>query len=171
MHYIDLELLDLPHPHWTRWSPAWEDRMGAVSYGLPSSTYRINSNKLGSYLLEHGLQPDGRLNPEAEDRSSSGTFSTLFSETESGKYVPRSIFVDLDPSPIDEIRTGAHKQLFDLEGLVSGKGDTENNYARGRYTIGKELLETVEDKLRRMTGQPPYLLLDTCDILDGPIFL
>jgi tubulin alpha len=85
--------------------------------------------------------------------------------------VPRSIFVDLDPTPIDEIRAGQHKQLFDLDGLVSGKGDTENNYARGRYTIGKELLETVEDKLRRMTGQPPHLLLDTCDVPGELIFL
>ncbi|KFX99718.1 hypothetical protein O988_03682 [Pseudogymnoascus sp. VKM F-3808] len=111
------------------------------------------------YLLEHGLQPDGRLNPEAEDRSSSGTFHAFFNETESGKYVPRSIFVDLDPGPIDDIRAGQHKQLFDLEGLVSGKGDTENNYARGRYTIGKELLEAVEDKLRRLT--------DNCSNLQG----
>jgi hypothetical protein len=55
-----------------------------------------------SYLLEHGLKPDGRVDPDShvggqngEDKGSSDTF---FTETGNGKYVPRSIFVDLDPS-------------------------------------------------------------------------
>lgn len=53
----------------------------------------------GRYLLEHGLKADGQLNPEAEDAiNSGGSFETFFTETHSGKYVPRSIFVDLDPS-------------------------------------------------------------------------
>lgn len=30
-------------------------------------------------------------------------FSTFFSETGSGKYVPRSIYVDLEPNVIDEV--------------------------------------------------------------------
>lgn len=52
-----------------------------------------------SYLLEHGLKADGRLDPDAVDEvSQSGSFETFFTETSNGKYVPRSIFVDLDPS-------------------------------------------------------------------------
>jgi len=34
----------------------------------------------------------------AADVAADGSFDTFFSETASGKYVPRSIFVDLDPS-------------------------------------------------------------------------
>lgn len=74
----------------------------------------------------------------------------MFTETGNGKYVPRSIFVDLDPSPIDEIRTGDYRQLFHPELLISGKEDAANNYARGHYTIGKELLEGTLDKIRRV---------------------
>ena len=51
-----------------------------------------------SYLLEHGLKADGRPDPEAKDLAEGGSFETFFTETGSGKYVPRSIFVDLDPS-------------------------------------------------------------------------
>ncbi len=51
-----------------------------------------------SYLLEHGLKPDGRLDPDAPNVGEPGSFETFFSETRSGKWVPRSIFVDLDPS-------------------------------------------------------------------------
>lgn len=66
--------------------------------------------------------------------------------------MPRSIFVDLDPSPIDEIRTGTYRQLFHPELLISGKEDAANNYARGHYTIGKEMVDTVIDRVRRVAG-------------------
>lgn len=77
----------------------------------------------------------------------------FFTETRGGKkFVPRSIFVDLDPSPVDEIRSGTYKQLFHPELMVKGKEDAANNYARGHYTVGKELVEDVLDKVRRVAG-------------------
>jgi hypothetical protein len=83
------------------------------------------------YLLEHGLLPDGRPNPDADAKAlgESGSYETFFTETSGGKHVPRSIFVDLDPSPIDEIRTGPYRQLFHPELLISGKEDAANNCA------------------------------------------
>ncbi|CAN9215047.1 unnamed protein product [Alternaria alternata] len=105
------------------------------------------------YLLEHGLLPDGRPNPDAKELGEGGSYETFFTETGSGKYVPRSIFVDLDPSPIDEIRTGAYRQLFHPELLISGKEDAANNYARGHYTIGKEMVDSVIEKIRRVAGE------------------
>jgi tubulin alpha len=102
------------------------------------------------YLLEHGLKQDGRPDPDAKALHDSGELDTVFTETGSGKYVPRSIFVDLDPSPIDEIRTGDYRQLFHPELLISGKEDAANNYARGHYTIGKEILDGTLDKIRRV---------------------
>ena len=50
------------------------------------------------YLLEHGLKPDGRPDPDAQNVGELGSHDTFFSETRKGKWVPRSIFVDLDPS-------------------------------------------------------------------------
>jgi len=48
--------------------------------------------------------------------------------------------------PIDEVRTGTYRQLFHPEQLITGKEDAANNYARGHYTIGKELIEQVLDR-------------------------
>jgi hypothetical protein len=48
--------------------------------------------------------------------------------------VPRAIFVDLEPTVIDEVRTGTYRQLFHPEQLISGKEDAANNFARGHYT-------------------------------------
>jgi tubulin alpha len=42
----------------------------------------------------------------------------------------------LEPTVIDEIRTGTYRQLFHPEQLISGKEDAANNYARGHYTVG-----------------------------------
>lgn len=106
-----------------------------------------------SYLLEHGLGVDGRPDPNAPDIGDPGSFETFFTETSGGKHVPRSLFVDLDPSPIDEIRTGGYRSLFHPEMLISGKEDAANNYARGHYTIGKEMVDNVMDRIRRVAGK------------------
>ncbi|KAJ5340256.1 hypothetical protein N7541_009380 [Penicillium brevicompactum] len=122
------------------------------------------------YLLEHGLMPDGHVNPDvSEDIRKSSSYETFFAEAENGKYVPRSIFVDLDPSPVDEIRTGTYRNLFHPEQLISGKEDAANNcmspsylkfvHARGHYTVGKGLLDNVIDRIRRVA--------DNCSSLQG----
>lgn len=115
------------------------------------------------YLLEHGIQPDGYLQPGL-DRPKGGEdgFLTFFSETGLGKYVPRAIYVDLEPNVIDEVRTGAYKDLFHPEQLIAGKEDAANNYARGHYTVGRELLDDILDRIRRMADQ--------CDGLQGFLF-
>jgi len=108
------------------------------------------------YCLEHGIQPDGQIPASVTGHNSFGTF---FSETGSGQHVPRSIFVDLEPSVIDEVRNGTYRQLFHPEQLISGKEDAANNYARGHYTIGKELADSVLDRIRK--------LADNCTGLQG----
>jgi tubulin alpha len=70
-------------------------------------------------------------------------FNTFFSETGAGKHVPRCIFLDLEPTVVDEVRTGTYRQLFHPEQLISGKEDAANNFARGHYT--SEGLETWAD--------------------------
>ena len=46
------------------------------------------------------------------------------------------VFVDLEPTVIDEIRTGTYRQLFHPEQLISGKEDAANNFARGHCKLG-----------------------------------
>ena len=53
------------------------------------------------YCLEHGIGPDGKLVENSEEKKSGvDTFSTFFSETDSGKHVPRALYVDLEPTVI-----------------------------------------------------------------------
>ncbi len=50
----------------------------------------------------------------------------------------------------DEVRTGTYRQLFHPEQLITGKEDAANNYARGHYTIGKEIIDLVLDRTRKL---------------------
>ena len=81
------------------------------------------------------------------------SFNTFFSETGSGKHVPRAIFVDLEPSVVDQVRTGTYRQLFHPEQLITGKEDAANNYARGHYTVGRTLLDQTIDSIRKLANQ------------------
>lgn len=49
------------------------------------------------------------------------------------------------PKVVDEVRTGTYRQLFHPEQLISGKEDAANNFARGHYTIGKEIVACSND--------------------------
>lgn len=118
-----------------------------LAFDISSAALILDSNVfLGElYTVEHGLsvrsffyspsqtrhanlrqQPDGRLvegSPSANDDG----FSTFFSETSSGKHVPRSLYIDLEPNVIDEVRTGTYRSLFHPETLVTGKEDAASN--------------------------------------------
>lgn len=80
------------------------------------------------------MQPDGQMPSDKTVGGGDDAFNTFFSETGAGKHVPRAVFVDLEPTVIDEVRTGTYRQLFHPEQLISGKEDAANNFARGHYT-------------------------------------
>lgn len=52
---------------------------------------------------------------------------TCLTSIGNGKYVPRSIYVDLEPNVIDEIKNGAYRNLFHPEQMITGKEDAANN--------------------------------------------
>jgi Tubulin/FtsZ family, GTPase domain len=94
-------------------------------------------------------------------------FNTFFSETGAGKHVPRALFVDLEPTVIDEVRTGAYRQLFHPEQLISGKEDAANNFARGHYT-GTFNAISYGTKVCKQLGM--YTILKYSLILQFPFF-
>lgn len=60
--------------------------------------------------MEHGIQPDGLMPSDKTLGYGDDSFNTFFSETGSGKHVPRAIFVDLEPTVIG----GSTRNLFFL---------------------------------------------------------
>ena len=52
----------------------------------------------------------------------------------------------------DEIRMGTYRQLFHPEQMITGKEDAANNYARGHYTVGRNKVDDVLDRIRKMVN-------------------
>lgn len=93
------------------------------------------------------------------DKQNDDSATTFFNEGYGGKCVPRSLFIDLEPTVLDEIRSGPYRHLFHPETLINGKEDAANNYARGHYTVGKEIVDLCLDRIRKM--------VDQCNALQG----
>ncbi|KAI6182996.1 Tubulin alpha chain [Aphelenchoides bicaudatus] len=100
------------------------------------------------FSIEHGVLPNGITIDEPEK-----SLETFFSESSNGKYVPRTVFIDLEPTVIDEVRTGTYKHLFHPAQLITGREDSANNYARGHYTVGREIIDVVMERIRRATEE------------------
>merc|ERR1719497_309117 len=64
--------------------------------------------------------------------------------------VPRNLYVDLESTVCNDIRRSNRASLFHPEYLVNAKEDAANNFARGHYTVGKEMMDIVSDRLRKL---------------------
>jgi len=100
------------------------------------------------YNIEHDILQNGTRGENADLTDT--YFQTFYEETAAGQFVPRNLYVDLEPTVLDDVRRGPCSGLFHAEFLVNAKEDAANNFARGHYTVGKEIMDKVNDRLRKM---------------------
>lgn len=124
-----------------------------ISLHIGQAGVQIGNSCWELYCLEHGIQPDGLMPEEQVQTGRDQSFSTFFNHTGSNRYVPRAVFIDLEPSVVDEIRNGKYRELFHPEQLCTGKEDAANNFARGHFTVGREMIEKVTDKIIKLAEQ------------------
>ncbi|XP_076766638.1 tubulin beta-4B chain-like [Xylocopa sonorina] len=106
---------------------------------------------------EHGLSPDGRYQGDSEVQLQ--RVNVYFTEGPDGRFVPRSVLVDLDPGSLDGVSSGPCGSLFKPGNLVAGRAGAANNWARGYYTEGAELSEIALDRIRAEA--------EACDLMQG----
>lgn len=73
--------------------------------------------------------------------------------------VPRAILFDLEPGTMDSVRAGPFGQLFRPDNFVFGQTGAGNNWAKGHYTEGAEIIDSVLDVVRKEA--------EGCDCLQG----
>ncbi|KAG7231595.1 hypothetical protein INR49_011011, partial [Caranx melampygus] len=106
---------------------------------------------------EHGIDPTGTYHGDSDlqlDR-----ISVYYNEATGGKYVPRAILVDLEPGTMDSVRSGPFGQIFRPDNFVFGQSGAGNNWAKGHYTEGAELVDSVLDVVRKEA--------ESCECLQG----
>ena len=82
--------------------------------------------------------------------------------TSGGKFVPRAVLVDLEPGTMDSVRSGPYGTLFRPDNFVFGQSGAGNNWAKGHYTEGAELVDSVLDVVRKEA--------ESCDCLQVKIW-
>ncbi|KAI6239842.1 CBR-BEN-1 protein [Aphelenchoides fujianensis] len=82
-----------------------------------------------------------------------------YNETSFNRYVPRAILVDLEPGTMDSVRNSPYGTLFRPDNFVFGQSGAGNNWAKGHYTEGAELVDNVLDVVRKEA--------EGCDCLQG----
>ncbi|KIM84885.1 hypothetical protein PILCRDRAFT_96615 [Piloderma croceum F 1598] len=111
-------------------------------------------------LAEHGLDQSGLYkgsNHQEIDRV--GTYFTEVKSSEGSKYVPRSVQVDLEAGVTNRIRSGPLGALFRPDTYLTGDVSAGNNWAKGFYTEGAELVDSIIEILRRQS--------EACEALQG----
>ncbi|CAD7669181.1 unnamed protein product [Nyctereutes procyonoides] len=85
--------------------------------------------------------------------------SVYYNEAHGKKYVPRALLVDLEPGTMDSIRSSKLGALFHPDSFIYSNSGAGNNWAKGHYTEGAELAESVLDAVRSAS--------EACDCLQG----
>ncbi|XP_069349375.1 tubulin beta-1 chain-like [Eulemur rufifrons] len=106
---------------------------------------------------EHGIDPTGSYHGDSDLQLE--RINVYYNEAAGNKYVPRAILVDLEPGTMDSVRSGPFGQIFRPDNFVFGQSGAGNNWAKGHYTEGAELVDSVLDVVRKES--------ESCDCLQG----
>jgi len=106
---------------------------------------------------EHGINKDGDY--EGEDDCQLERSCVYFNEASGARYVPRAILLDLEPGTMDSVKAGPYGDIFKPDNYVFGQSGAGNNWAKGHYTEGAELVDSVLDVIRKEC--------EVCDCLQG----
>merc|ERR1712134_47687 len=106
---------------------------------------------------EHGIDPTGTYHGDSDLQLE--RINVYYNEATGGRYVPRAVLMDLEPGTMDSVRAGPFGQLFRPDNFVFGQTGAGNNWAKGHYTEGAELIDSVLDVARKEA--------EGCDCLQG----
>ncbi|KAG5505849.1 hypothetical protein JKF63_05197 [Porcisia hertigi] len=109
-------------------------------------------NQIGSKFWEvisdeHGVDPTGTYQGDSDLQLE--RINVYFDESTGGRYVPRAVLMDLEPGTMDSVRAGPYGQLFRPDNFIFGQSGAGNNWAKGHYTEGAELIDSVLDVCRK----------------------
>lgn len=119
---------------------------------------QVTSSFWQSILQEHALSGEGIPLPEATEEQHT-RLGVFFSEAAKDKWVPRGLNIDLEPNTMESIRSGPLGKLHRPDNYINGQSGAGNNFAKGFYTEGAELVENVMEVVRHET--------ERCEMLQG----
>ncbi|KAG6496574.1 hypothetical protein ZIOFF_044442 [Zingiber officinale] len=96
---------------------------------------------------EHGIDGTGKYTGDSDLQLE--RINVYYNEASGGRYVPRAVLMDLEPGTMDSVQSGSFGQVFRPDNFVFGQSGAGNNWAKGHYTEGAELIDSVLDVVRK----------------------
>jgi len=102
-------------------------------------------------IAEHNVDGAGYLNKDLNDKDKALSEDKLnvYMRKTGERWVPRACLVDLEPGTVDVIKASPVGTLFKPDNFVFGASGAGNNWAKGHYTEGAELIEEALDVVRK----------------------
>ena len=70
-----------------------------------------------------------------------------FNEIPGGRFVPRSVLVDLEPGVLGQVQSDKKMgRLFNPDNFISAQDGAGNNWAKGHYTEGIYYIHIFRDR-------------------------
>ncbi|WP_371803663.1 hypothetical protein [Candidatus Lokiarchaeum ossiferum] len=86
-----------------------------------------------------------------------GVIDNFFEKASIGKWIPRTILVDLGPNAIRKVTKKDMKDFFDPKRCVMGLAGDANLFAKGYYSYGTRFMEEIMDKIQKEVDQTEHL--------------
>jgi len=116
---------------------------------------------------EHSLDKNGHV-IDGQDNENV-IMDTLFDEAiemihgAKSTYFPRAVFMDLEPTVINDVMTSASKNFYEPARMVRTSNETGGNFARVRGAMGGELINIGCEAIRAV--------VEECDLPDGALMI
>jgi len=98
-------------------------------------------------IAEHNLDGSGKYTGEKAEVDLDKV--SVYMRSAGERYVPRACLIDLEPGTVDVIKASPVGMLFKPDNFVFGASGAGNNWAKGHYTEGAELIEEALDVIRK----------------------
>jgi tubulin beta len=118
----------------------------------------LGLNFFDQLSLEHGVDTTGSHDCNQEDGQLEG-LGVYFKETRDGRYSPRTVCTDLDYHFMATIQGSRNGATYCCADFSSGSSSASHNFAKGQFSEGFDIVDSVVDIARRQA--------EACERLQG----
>eukprot|EP01084_Bolivina_argentea_P038148 70555_1 len=117
---------------------------------------QLGSQIWEQYNAEHNINLQGnRYQNDDQDTS----FLNFYEHDDSDIFKARTLMIDSEPNIIENVKTSRFSNIYHTDCLLSHNDGSGGCFTRGRYFIGDQMMDTINERLRKM--------VENCDHIQG----
>ena len=118
-----------------------------ITINIGQAGIQLGSQIWQQYNMEYEINYEGKRYPAEKDDNS---FLNFYEESDAGNFKARSLMIDSEPEIIETVKASRYSKIYDEDSLLSHNEGSGGCFTRGRYVIGNQMIDMINDRLRRM---------------------